>query len=303
VKAFDRETAVVRDDGRPDELAFRGELSEEWCALSVPQGGIVVGVAARAMAAALDAPELALRSITSVFAAPVRTGPVEIDVNVLRRGRSMAQATATVRSVGEPAGTTAVAVFGAARIGFEFTDLELPDAPSPEESHSFRDGPPPELDLDLDEVHAPQYWQHHVEGRAAVGHAPWEEFDPTTSERAFWYRFDDPPRLDDGRLDPIALLTLCDTMPGAVGERMGGGLPQWWAPSADLTVHLLGDHRAEWVLARNRARHAGDGYASLEVELWDADTRTLAAYATQMMVFTFPDGPPPPELRVPKDLR
>ncbi len=44
-------------------------------------------------------------------------------------------------------------------------------------------------------------------------------------------------------------LTLCDTMPGAVGERMGGGLPEWWAPSADLTVHLLGDHQSEWVLA------------------------------------------------------
>ena len=27
--------------------------------------------------------------------------------------------------------------------------------------------------------------------------------------------------LDDGRLDPLAILTLCDTMPGAVGERMG----------------------------------------------------------------------------------
>jgi hypothetical protein len=68
-------------------------------------------------------------------------------------------------------------------------------------------------------------------------------------------------------------------------------------------VHLFGEHRAEWVLARNRARHAGDGYASLEVELWDADARRLVAYATQTMIFTFPDGPPPPELRVPRDLR
>ncbi len=300
MKAFDRETAVLRDATRPDELVFRGELSEEWCALNVPQGGIVAGVAARAMAAALDAPELALRSITSVFAAPVRTGPVEVDVTVLRRGRSMAQASATVRSVGEPAGTTSVAVFGAPRVGFEFTDLELPEAPPPDESASFRDGPPPDLEIERTPF---QYWQHHVEGRAAVGHAPWEEFESTSSERMFWYRFDDPPRLDDGRLDPVALLTLCDTMPGAVGERMGGGLPEWWAPSADLTIHLFGEHRAEWVLARNRARHAGDGYASLEVELWDADARALVAYATQLMIFTFPDGPPPPELRVPRDLR
>jgi acyl-CoA thioesterase len=84
---------------------------------------------------------------------------------------------------------------------------------------------------------------------------------------------------------------------------MGGGLPQWFAPSADLTVHLLCDHRADWVLARNRAHHAGDGYASLEVELWDPDDGTLSAVGSQMMVFTFPEGPPPPHLRVPRDHR
>ena len=301
MKAFDRELAVVRDESRPDELAYRGELSEEWCALEVPQGGIVAGVAARAMATALDAPELSLRSITSVVAAPVRTGPIEVDVTVLRRGRSVAQATATVRNEGAAAGTTAIAVFGASRVGFEFVELELPEAPPPEESHSFRDDTPPEIE----EEHGPlrAYWAHHVEGRAAVGHAPWEDWQPTTSERVFWYRFDERPHLEDGRLDPLALLTLCDTMPGSVGERMGGGLPEWWAPSADLTVHVLGDHHADWVLARNRAHQAGDGYASLEVELWDPDSATLVAWGTQMMIFTFPDGPPPPELRVPRDLR
>jgi acyl-CoA thioesterase len=298
VKAFELETAVVPNGSRPG--GFGAELSAEWCALAVPQGGLVTAVAARAMAAALDAPELALRSITSVFAAPVRMGPVEIDVAVLRRGRSMAQATATVRSVGESAGTTSVAVFGAPRVGFSFTDLEVPDAPAPEDCPSFRDGLPDGIE---DPGTPMPYWQHHVEGRAAVGHPPWEEFEPTTSERMYWYRFDDPPWLPDGRLDPLALLSLCDTMPGAVSERMGGGLPDWWAPSADLTVHLLGDHRSEWVLARNRARHAGDGYASLEVELWDAGASVLVAYATQLTIFTFPGGPPAPELRVPRDLR
>jgi acyl-CoA thioesterase len=243
VKAFERETGVTRDESRPDELAYWGELSEEWTALDVPQGGIVMGVAARAMATAIDAPEMSLRSITSVFAAPVRTGPIEVDVQVLRRGRSVAQATATVRNEGATAGTTSVAVFGASRVGFEFTELELPEAPPPHESHSFRE-PPPEIVEEFGPVRA--YWAHHVEGRAAVGHAPWEEWEPSTSERVFWYRFDERPHLEDGRLDPLALLTLCDTMPGSVGERMGGGLPEWYAPSADLTVHVLGDHRSEW---------------------------------------------------------
>ena len=134
------------------------------------------------------------------------------------------------------------------------------------------------------------YWDH-VHGRAAMGHAPWETWTPTTSERAAWYRFDDPPIVDGGRLDPLAVVTLCDTMPGAISERMGPGAPFWLPPSADLTVHLFADAGPGWLLAHNRARAAGDGYASVEMTLWDAH-HGLVAYATQMMVFSFPDGPP-----------
>jgi len=47
-------------------------------------------------------------------------------------------------------------------------------------------------------------------------------------------------------------------------------------------------------VGHNRARHAGDGYASVEMELWDP-AHGLVAYATQMMFFSFPDGPPAPE--------
>jgi hypothetical protein len=44
------------------------------------------------------------------------------------------------------------------------------------------------------------------------------------------------------------------------------------------------------VLGVNRARHAGAGYASTDMELWDVDgsAPTLVAYATQVMLFTFP---------------
>lgn len=73
----------------------------------------------------------------------------------------------------------------------------------------------------------------------------------------------------------------------------------WLPPSADLTVHVLGEARSEWVLARNRARFAGDGYASAEMELWDPELG-LVAYGTQVMFFSFPEGAPPPELLRPR---
>jgi len=59
----------------------------------------------------------------------------------------------------------------------------------------------------------------------------------------------------------------------------------------DVTVHVLGEARCDWVLAVNRARHAGDGYASADMELWDVDggrSPRLVAYATQTMLFSFP---------------
>ncbi len=158
----------------------------------------------------------------------------------------------------------------------------------PLECPSFRD-PVPE-DFEANEIPF-NFWEH-VEGRPTLGHAPWDDYEPESSLRGSWYRFDDPPRADDGTWDPLALVALCDTMPGAVGERIGpeDRRRQWLPPSADLTVHVLGEARSDWVLAVNRARHAGDGYASADMELWDVEGSAprIVAYATQTMLFSFP---------------
>ena len=293
---FVRETAVARDDAYPGR--YRAELTADWCAPMLPQGGIVAVVAARAMEAELAHPDQPLRSVSVVFAGQVRSGPVEVDVGVIRSGRSISQLTATVRNPGTDAGTTAIAVFGASRPGFDFTDLDMPAAPPPDECPSYRDADA----VDPDDIvwHFP-YWDF-VSGRSVSGYAPWEPHEITSSERSSWYRFDEAPLLPDGRLDPHGLITLCDTMPGAVGERVGEGRGRapWMSPSADLTVQILGEWRSEWLLTRNRARRAGDGYASLEMELWDPETG-LVAYGTQLMFFSWPDGPPAPEqLHVPE---
>ena len=279
---FERTTSVT---GPPRGGRYTAEIGPEWNCPIVPQGGTVVATLGRAMGTALGESEQQLRSISAVFAGPVHHGQAEIAVQLLRRGRSMSQCSATLRNPELEAGTTGVAVFGAPRRGFTFTDIAPPDVPPALECPSFRDPPPVEFDR-----RTPFDFWNQVEGRPAIGHAPWEEYDPISSLRACWYRFDEPARLDDGRWDPLALVALCDTMPGAVGERIGPQREDWLPPSADLTVHLLDDARAEWILAVNRARRAGDGYASLEMELWDMDgvEPKLVAYSTQMMFFSFP---------------
>lgn len=268
---------------------YRAQIDPSWNLRPLPQGGIVTALALRAMAAELGDPEQRLRTLHTTFVAQVAHGPVEIEVDLLRRGRSMSHLRAEVRNCGATRGHLTTAVFGGPRRGFAFTDLRPPRGlPRPADCPSFRDPPP----QNVPRFEPMPFWERRVEGRAVLGHAPWEEYVPDRAERAFWYRFDEPPFLDDGTIDPLSLVVLVDTMPGAVGEKVGPQNRQWFAPSIDLTVHLLDECRSPWVLAHNTARHAGDGYASADMALWDCGRGgdgepRLVAYATQLFLFRF----------------
>jgi acyl-CoA thioesterase len=269
---------------------YDAAISENWNLRPLPQGGFVTALALRAMADALDHPEQRLRTLHTAFIAQVGCGAVEIDVELLRAGRSMSHLRAEVKNIDTPRGHVTTAIFGSTRPGFAFTDLEPPIGVSPPaDCPSFRDPPPESVEFAFEPM---PFWDQLVEGRPVLGHAPWEEYVPDRAERAMWYRFDEAPMLDDGTMDPLAVVVLADTMPGAVGEKIGPQERYWFAPSIDLTVHLLDDCRSPWLLAHNRARFAGDGYASADMALWDCgpegtDAPRLVAYATQLFLFTF----------------
>lgn len=284
---FFQETAPVRTGPGTYEAA----IDPVWNLRPLPQGGIVTALALRAMGDALDRPEQTLRTLHTAFVAQVAHGPVRIEVDVLRTGRSMSHVRAEVANDGQARGHITTAIFGSTRTGFDFTDLEPPaDVAPPDQCRSFRDPVPPGAEQWV----PPPFWTERVDGRVLRGHAPWDEFTPDRAERVIWYRFDEPPYLDDGTIDPAALVVMADMMPGAVAERIGPQERMWFAPSVDLTVHILDDCRSPWVLGHNRARFAGDGYASADMALWDygddcAGPPRLVAYATQLFLFTFLD--------------
>jgi acyl-CoA thioesterase len=275
---FARATEVARTgDGK-----YRCYLDESWNLRPLPQGGVVTATALRAMDDGLADRSQRLRTMHTLFVGQVAHGDLEIEVDVLRRGRSMSHLRAHVRNPGNATGHIVTAVFGSTREGFEFTELRRPAVPEPDECRSFRDplppGAPPFVPM--------PFWERRVEARPALGIAPWETVEHRTAEQAIWYRLDDPPWIDDGvRIDPLAIVMLADTMPGAISQRLGQTDRPWFGPSVDLTVHLLGDCRSPWVLAHNTARWAGDGYASVDMALWADDA--LVAYATQLSFFTF----------------
>ncbi len=265
---------------------YRSTIGSEWVLARVPQGGVVAAVAAAAMTAELQTDQ-PLRSLHGVFASPVPDGDVDSTVRVLRRGRAVSQAAVDVTAPGSEAGFSAVAVFGGDRTGFSFTELVMPDVPGPEECPSFRDPPPPGSGWEA-RPNFP-FWEVVMDGRAAIGHPPWDDSPRDAAEAATWYAFEDPPLLADGMLDPLGLFVMSDMMPSSVFERLGPREQGWFAPSLDLSIHLFGHATPGWILAHSKAHHAGDGYASAEVALWDprADGGPkLVAWAAQQMVFT-----------------
>ncbi len=274
---------TVRSAGGGRYLAT---LDDSWNLMPLPHGGVVAALALRAAVAELDDPGQGLRTCTTVFAGQVLPGELEVEVSVLRRGRSASQLQATVRNVGANAGATTVAVFGSTRRGPTLLDLAPPAVPGPEACRSYRDPPPPGVEA----YPVLPFWSR-VEARVGRGHARWEEWVPDHSDVATWLRFDDAPRLADGSLDPLAVVALADRMPGCIAELLGPGADPWFAPSADLTVHLLGPARTEWLLAHDRARWADDGWASVESTLW-AEDGTLVAHASQMVIFTYLEPAP-----------
>ncbi len=178
---------------------YEASIHEAWNLRPLPQGGIVTALALRAMTDALDHPDQRLRTLHTTFVAQVAAGPVTIDVELLRQGRSMSHLRAEVMNAGNHIGHVTTAVFGSTRPGFAFTDLEPPaGVPRPDGCPSFRDPPPDGFEFDFEPM---PFWEELVEGRPALGHPPWEEYEPDRAERAVWYRFDDPPFLDDGTLD------------------------------------------------------------------------------------------------------
>ncbi|HZO10276.1 MAG TPA: thioesterase family protein [Myxococcota bacterium] len=260
-------------DGR-----YRCELGERWNAALYPFGGVVVAIALRAAERELADDSQRLRTATALFVSPVTAGPLEVHAQRLRVGRTGSQLSVSARSRGSAdGGLSLLAAFGREREGFAFTDAVAPEAPPPE-----RCPPPGDPPLGYQRFRASFFEQ--VETRNVRMRAPWETgWEGGRAEAVRWMRFRRAPRLADGTLDPLALVALSDTMPPSIGQRLGPEWPHFYAPSIDHTVHPLATTRDEWLLVRSRCRHAGEGYASAECEIW-SQGRRLLLYATQLMM-------------------
>jgi acyl-CoA thioesterase len=271
-----RSTAVAKLERAPGW--YVAELDDGWSYVT-PSGGVLMTVAMRAMAAELGDASFSPISATTLFCSPVPAGPLEIRVEVLRRGPAAAQLRAALSSTSRPGpGLEVSATFGRARASIEAVGLAFPEVAMPDACGDAGNA----VRVACGRTERPFFGNFDM--RLAYGSRIWEPTGWSAGDARWtaWYRYRVSQRLSAGVLDPFALPPIADTMPGALANMLGPDVP-FFAPSLDLTVHFVEATEAEWLLVDARCHRAHGGYATASADIWD-DRRRLVARTTQTMI-------------------
>jgi acyl-CoA thioesterase len=270
-----RDTQLVPDEHRPGR--YLGAIPDAWRVMYA-FGGVTMTASLRAMEAHLARPDLQLVTANAIFCAPVPCGPVAVDVEVLRDGRSAAQ----VASDLFVPGTDGVAlrthgVFGRPHdTDLAFRDLEFPSdvappgecAPPPPRP---ADDPWPEINF-----HEQTEWlpalPFALPGEPATGDAP--RF--AAARFAAWTRLRVAPLRPDGSYDMLALAVPSDSIGPAIGQGLSGRVRNFMSLSLEIGIRFIRPPEGRWVLQHMRCWHCGDGYATGPTELWDEHGNLLA---------------------------
>ncbi len=268
------DTALTPD---PDVRGrFHADIPDGWKVVYV-FGGVTMYAALRAMQEALGRPDLRLVTANAIFVAPVPPGPVTIDVELLRDGRTASQVAADLKVDGQLA-LRAHGVFGVAHdLDLGFLDVRFPEVPHP------LDIPQPEPPPDAPSRGPFEHINFHAQTdwRPVNGFAPWDpDFRAGPARMSVWTRLLREPRLPDGALDPLALAIHGDVIGPAVGQGLGPiGVP-FMVLSLEIGIRFVATPVTPWVLQEIEAWHVGDGYATGPARLWD-EQGNLCAIATQ----------------------
>ncbi|MCE9579187.1 MAG: thioesterase family protein [Deltaproteobacteria bacterium] len=271
-------TPHARGDGR-----YLLDLADRWDFL-YPSGGVLVTAALRAAALELADDGLRLASTTAIFCEPVKPGPLELEVVVLRRGGAAAPVR-IVASANQLRAYEVSATFCRDRPGPDVRGLAMPDVPLPDACPSILDAHP-------SNPHPRMRFFNQFDVRMARGDRFWlPGWTAGRARQARWFRYRAPQRTADG-LDRLALPPIADTLPGAMTQAIGPGDYRFYAPSLDLTVHVVDDTDREWILVDAEVPRARVGWAIGRASLWDDTGRLLAIVSQAMYVRTLTGAPP-----------
>ncbi|MEX0869463.1 MAG: thioesterase family protein [Nitriliruptoraceae bacterium] len=251
---FARDSAVIgAGDGRYDASLDDGWMREPG---RLANGGYLLAVAARAMAAAADDRDPV--SVTMHFLAPAEPGPARIDTEVLRHGRRHSTVAARFQQGGREIARV-LGAFGALSHNppVQFRDRTPPDWPNPDACVTWRGAfddagvtPPPIADrYDMRVPPGIGMWPLPAEGPdwSSGGYFRWADGDPA---------------------DIFDVLAAADRIPSSVFNVPDIGAV--WAPTIELTVEIFARPVAGHLVVRCSPRTVTDRYFEEDGELWDS---------------------------------
>lgn len=256
--AFAAATAVV---GGPRD--YRADLDSRWTVAGRPNGGYLLAVLGRAALEATGQPHVVAAS--AHYLRPPTPGPVRIEVDVLRSGRTVSQVRATLR---QDARDCVVALFtvGGLAAGPVSWSEGVPEVAVPPRDRCQPVGPVGpggfdvsimgQVDLRLDPA-----CLGSARGRPS-GHA----------ELRGWLAL-----LDGTDFDSVALLYAVDALPPATFEIA----PSGWVPTLELTAYVRAQPSPGPVRVVQRAQLIDGGRVDEVCLVWDGTGR-LVAQGTQL---------------------
>lgn len=256
--SFDVDTALERTGAG----AFEGLVIPSWSVGRGPNGGFIAALLLRALLLTVDNPDREPHSLTIHYIAPADEAPVHITTAIERSGRSLTTLSARMLQ-GERLIALALAAFATPREAQSFSELVMPDVPSPEASTPV---PPSGTML-------PTFTSKYTY-RWAVGDLPFS--GSSQSRIGGWMRLAEP-RIADAML----VAAFLDGWIPAIFPRLTQPI-QSAVPTVDLTIHFhtrlpLPDATPDdFYLATFTAPHATNGSFVEDGQLWSRNGILIA---------------------------
>lgn len=259
---FEKASAVER----VDETLFRAELDPTWWVVRGPHGGYMAAIILRALTEVVDDPERPVRSFTTHFVAAPKEGPVEIEVTLERKGRSITHTSARLSQEGKVMATS-LAAFSTPWTGLDFDLAPPPELAPPDECFKVPSG-----------GFAPRFVDN-FDMRWGIGDLPYSGSDQATI--GGYLRFEEPQMVD-----APATACLLDAWAPVILPRASEPVV---APTIDITMHFRAPlplpqaRRDDFFVFRMSSMLARDGFFEEDGDLWSADG-TLIAQCRQLAI-------------------
>jgi acyl-CoA thioesterase-2 len=271
---FEIDTAIEGKAGR-----YRAVLSEDWDIWG-PNGGYLATIALRA--AGREAQVQRPSSFSAHFLSVARFAPVDVEVEVLRRGRSTESFRVSVSQQGKPI-IVAMVRTAAEGPGLEHDVARAPEVPDPETLASTEELRDPEWGAPY------PFWQN-LEARPVHPERFKEPPQPRPPTFREWYRFRPRATFEDPFVDAGRQLLLIDTLswPAACQPHPNAAFR---APNLDVTTWFhRADPKGEWLLADHESHVAAGALMGTTARVWSREGRLLASGGAQLFCV-----PAPPE--------